>query len=179
MKPWKKLVLVGVSIGVGFAVCAASIIAVFIWYDSRPTPPKPWDSRSITAEFDRLDTEGENNNIVFYYTLQNNTDFDYRLPEGSTTLMAQLEQTKSLSASKDGFTTHDTAVFLPAKQRYRYAVHVAYPYEIKLKDSATDVETKAWREKLGVYVNDEMSNLNGFVLFDEANRYQVILPKGW
>jgi len=37
-------------------------------------PPKPWDKKAITAIYDFVDTEGEKNTIVFYYTLQNNTE---------------------------------------------------------------------------------------------------------
>jgi hypothetical protein len=28
-------------------------------------------------------------------------------------------------------------------------------------------------------VNEKMANLVGFVLFDETNRYEIDLPKGW
>jgi hypothetical protein len=127
-----------------------------------------------------LDVEGEKNNIVFFYTLQNNTDADYRLPDASTTLMAQLTQTKSLSSTSDGFTSRDTSVFIPTKQRVRYGVHIAYPYgEPRYNNNASDDERGKWRKKLAEFVHKDMANLNGFVLFDESNRFQINLPKGW
>jgi hypothetical protein len=29
------------------------------------------------------------------------------------------------------------------------------------------------------YLNDEMTNLNGFEIFDHTNHYEIVLPPGW
>jgi hypothetical protein len=49
----------------------------------------------------------------------------------------------------------------------------------QLKGCATPEQWEAHRKKLAVYVNKEMPNLAGFVLFDKRNRYQIDFPKGW
>jgi hypothetical protein len=182
-KTWQRIVLTGFSFGVGIALTASLIFAGFLWYESRPKSPepsRPWNTKAITAEFDVLDTEGDKNNIIFNYTLQNNTEFDYQMPEGSVRLMAQLQRENSLSSADEGFTNLDKNVFIPAKQRFRYTVHMGYPYDKEtLPSNASREQKTAWRQRLASYLNQEMGNLNGFVLFDESNRYQINLPKGW
>lgn len=47
-----------------------------------------------------MTTEGDKNTLVFYYTLQNNTDFDYTIDDVSKiTLLVKLEREKNLSDS--------------------------------------------------------------------------------
>ena len=178
-KLWKRIIVVGVCVGVGFALMASLIVGVAFWYESRPKPPRPWDTAAITAEFDVVDTEGENDQIVFRYTLQNNTDFDYSPLDTSLKLMGQLERQKSLSNSPEGFPKIDS-VYIPARQRVRYSIHTIYPYDKeKLKADASTDERTAWRKKLGIFIKEDMGNLNGFVIFDDTDRYQINFKKGW
>lgn len=125
---WKKLLLIGIGWGLGTAVGLALIVGGFLWHESRPkppVPPKPWNSAAIKAEYDYVDTEGDKNTIVFYYTLENTTDFDYRLEDGAHVAMAgTLEQQHSLSEF-DGSVNYPISV--PAKKRVRFAVHTNYP----------------------------------------------------
>ena len=79
---WKKLLLTGIGWGLGTAVGLALIVGGFLWYESRPkppVPPKPWNSSAIKADYDFVTSEGDKNTIVFYYNLENTTDFDYRV----------------------------------------------------------------------------------------------------
>lgn len=46
---WKKPLLIGLGWGVGTAVGLAAALAVFLWYQSRPKPTKPWNTSSIKA----------------------------------------------------------------------------------------------------------------------------------
>jgi len=72
-------------------------------------------------------------------------------------------------------------IFIPAKQRGRYSISLpSYRYPGgKLKDDASKEERQAYGKAISAYVNEKFGNLNGFVLFDEANRYQINFPKGW
>jgi hypothetical protein len=177
--PWKRLVIISASAAAGFALVLAIIVGGLIWYGSRPKPLTAWKTGAIKATFDYVDAEGEKNTIVFYYTLENTTDFDYQLPaKPSTVVMARLEKQKSLSFD-DEYTSFDHLPFLPPKQRIRFGIHVAYPYPERLSPGASHEEGHRFREKLAAYVKTELANLNGFVLFDKENRYQIELPKGW
>jgi hypothetical protein len=180
----KRMVVSGLAGGVGFAVAIAIILGIVSWYQSRPKPPKPWDKAAVTATYDSIDTEGQSgrwegqppNRLVFYYTLQNNTDSDYQFSDlTNIVVMAKLKRQKSLSGQKgDKFLQPDSPVLIPAKQRIRFALHVGYPYEYD-----KSLKAGASKKDIEAYVNEKFSNLDGFALFDENNRYQIDFPKGW
>jgi hypothetical protein len=176
----KKVIAYGIAGGVGFAVALAIISVIVFWYQSNPKPPKPWNKEAITASYDSVAVEGEKNHIVFYYTLQNNTDFDYKPMDLSNIVaMAKLKKQKSLSGQKnDEVLRPDYPILIPAKQRIRFAFHLGYPYNKSLKKDATQEEQEKYIKDIEAYVNEEFSNLDGFVLFDEMNRYQIEFPKG-
>jgi hypothetical protein len=48
-----------------------------------------------------------------------------------------------------------------------------------MKEGSTEEEKKQFRDELRKYVSGELPNLDGFVLFDERNRYQIDFPGGW
>ena len=177
----KRLIIISVSLGIGFAVTLALIIAGFMWYQSRPKLPKPWNPNAIIATYDYIDVEGQDNNFVFYYTLENKTDIDYKISETSdVVIMGKLEKQKSLTGdSKDEYLKPDHPILIPAKQRIRFGIHLKYPFEKKMKKGSTKEERKKYPEELEKYISEELSNLDGFVLFDEINRYQIDFPCGW
>jgi len=177
----KKIIISSIVGGVSFAVSIAIIFGIFFWYQNKPKPPKPWNKDTITATYDSVDTEGEKNYFVFYYTLQNNTDFDYNFSDlTNITVMAKLKKQNSLSGQKkDEFLKPDYPILIPAKQRIRFALHLGYPYDKTLKKDASKEEREKYRKDMEAYANKEFSNLDGFVLFDELNRYQIEFPKGW
>jgi hypothetical protein len=73
----------------------------------------------------------------------------------------------------------DPEVFLPAKQRLKFGIRFPYSYEKRMPANATSEQRKIYRKELADYVRTHASNLNGFVLFDETNRYQIDFAKGW
>jgi hypothetical protein len=177
---WKKLLLMGVGWGVGTAVGLALIVGGFLAYQSRPKPPKPWNASAIKAEYDHVTTEGKENTIVFFYILENMTDFDYRLDkEQKSTMTARLEKQNGLTPflSSEGI---EYPIFVPARKRMRFLVHMeGYSYSTKEKDDATAEERKQYRASLEKYVGEKLDNLNGFDLLDEENRYEIVFPAGW
>jgi hypothetical protein len=175
---WKKALLIGVGWGIGTAVGLALIVGGFFWYMDRPrppVPPKPWNVTAIKAEYDTVKTEGDKNTIVFYYVLENTTDFDYRLQNGENVVMnGKLQRENSLTPfmKPEGI---DYPIFVPARKRVRFRIPlIGYSYpENGKKDVKSD---QAALEK---YVADHMSNLDGFDLLDETNRYEIVFPSGW
>lgn len=179
---WKRSLLVGIGWGLGTAIGLVLIAGGFLWYQSRPkppVPPKPWNTSAIKAEYDYLDTEGDHNNIVLYYTLENTTDFDYRVEKNaSITLSAKLLREKSLSVDSDPDTI-DLPIVVPAKKRVRCPIHLKYPYPEKMKANPAPGEGKQYRDAVEAYVNKQLNNLDGFDLLDDENRYEIIFPGGW
>jgi hypothetical protein len=48
------------------------------------------------------------------------------------------------------------------------------------KQDGTDVDVRSKRRRdIEKFVADEFSNLDGFDLLDEDNRFEVIFPPGW
>jgi hypothetical protein len=178
---WKRLFIKGAGFGVGFALMLAILAGVGIWYWNRPKPPKPWNKQAIKAEFNYPQTEGDNNDIVFIYTLVNDTDFDYELRNmDSIKIAAKLNKEDSISMTNDReYLRPDEYVFVPAHQRARFGIHLNYPYPQKEKSNATSDETHDFRTTLSKYVLSEMTNLEGFVIFDEGHRYEITFPGGW
>jgi hypothetical protein len=177
MADWKRPLFLGLGWGLGTALGLTILGGAILWYQGKPKPPTPWNTAAITAEYDYALTEGSNDDIVVFYTLENTTDFDYRADEGhDVTMSAELLKENSLVP----FTAQekiDYPVFVPAKKRIRLSIHLS-PYSVKPKDDAnTDREVHiALVEK---YMTDTMYDLDGFELFDEATRYEIVFPAGW
>lgn len=197
--------LIAAAGAAGVVIALAAVVGVGLWYVARPKPPKPWNTGALKASFDFVDTEGEGNNLVFFYTVENTTPFDYRVsgsPELS--IAAKLKQQKSLTFDRDrkGLSL-DYPVLVPAGQRVRLSVHLLeYSYSPEnVIDNAIrgtpkgtqdkwlkyrippahgpDPDDTAHREAVKKYVSEVLENLDGFVLFDEAHRYEIELPRGW
>jgi hypothetical protein len=179
---WKKPLLIGIGWGAGTAVGLALIVGGFLLYQSRPKPPqppKPWNVSAIKAEYDTTDTEGVKNTVVFYYTLENMTDFDYRIENADHVLMsATLLKQKHLSPF-DQNQTIDYPIFVPARKRMRFLIHINYPCPFKEKPNADLEERRHHRRDVEKYASDEFGNLDGFDLLDEDNRYEIVFPPGW
>ena len=143
MTYWKRVLAVGIGWGIGTGVTLALTLGLFLRYNSRPKPPKPWNSAAITATYDFVDTEADKNTVVFIYTLENNTDFDYRAEEGQEiTMSAKLNRQNSLSpfAMNGDFSKIDYPIVVPAKKRIEFLVHLSYPCPIQKDPNANDDE---------------------------------------
>jgi hypothetical protein len=195
MVGWKRLVLVAAGFGGGFAFVLASTVGIWIWYQGRPTKPKPWNTHAIIATFDNPEIgsgepEGPNGQfrpeiIILHYTLENTTDVDYHMPpQEQLELDGRLKREKSLTATRDVATLDKGQVFIPANQRRLFNLNLIYagsesPTESFGPDPKTKEEHRRRVKLIADYVRKEYSNLDGFVLFDNTNRYQINLPNGW
>ncbi|MGB8477909.1 MAG: hypothetical protein WCE63_03590 [Acidobacteriaceae bacterium] len=180
MENWKKLLLRAAGFGAGFAVIAGVILGGALWWSSRPPRPKPWDEKAITASYEGLDTEDAANTLRFVYTLQNNTNTDYRIENDSSVhLAAFLERSQALSFGDTEHLHTDYPVYVPAKSRVRFTVHLGYPYPIKPNYEASDDEQHDFNTKVAQYVTKELGNVDGFVLLDDNSKYKIVMPNGW
>ena len=170
---WKAIFLRAFGFGVGFALLLVAVVGVWVWHSNRPKPLVPWYTRAITATFDYVTTRGENNRIVFVYTLQNETSEDYRLESYSgAEVAARLSREKSISPIR----IENQTVFVPSGERANFSLEIPYSYSGK---SVSDVESKEHRADVQAFVKANYTNLDGFVLFDSNRRYQINFPKGW
>src|SRR5687767_2790615 len=122
MTPWKKVVLAGFGVGLGLAVSCIAILAGISWLESRP---KPWDNTAITAEYDTVGVDGNDNHVVFYYVLENKTKKDYRLDQkNDITVSGYLGKQKSLTTIDSDDLTVSVPLFIPTGHRQRIKVHL-------------------------------------------------------
>ncbi len=183
MKPWQKLAIISACGGAAFALVIALVTGGYFWYASRPKPPEPWNTTAIKGRFEAIRTEGSNNTIEFCYTLQNTTEDDYQVENQSElSLASRLADSKSLffEPGEEHALTFDFPLYIPSRQRLNFNIHLAYPYPGTVPSpEAGKEEWREYRKALKAYASKEYSNLNGFVLFDKAHRYEIDLPKGW
>ncbi len=93
-------------------------------------------------------------------------------------MSAKLQKQNNLSPfHEDG--KIDYPILVPAKKRVRFRVHIEYPYPEKEEENVNAEERKRYREAIEKYITDELSNLDGFDMLDETNRYEIIFPAGW
>jgi len=167
--------------GISSGVCLVLVMAIgaVLWYSSIPSRPKPWDTKAVTASYDYVSTEGDSNTFVFFYVVENKSQRDYRLTETmKPVLMAQLAEHKSLGREDDSLRIN-LPLFIPAGHRHTVKIHLDYRFkEPHPKDASRD-QRRAYKAKLEEHLKNELSNLDGFVLFDDETRYQIIFPKGW
>jgi hypothetical protein len=115
-----------------------------------------------------------------YYTLENKTDSDYRMPQREQIeLNAKLKRENSLSASDQFLSLDERPIFLPSNQRVRTSIHLRYPVNKDFGPEDTKENRIKRRKAIADYINEEFNNLEGFVVFDLQNRYQINFPNGW
>jgi hypothetical protein len=133
--------------------------------------PQPWNARALTASYHGMEINENDHHILIFYVIENTTDQDYRVEtKEDISLNAKLAQQQSLAPFDDSAKVQ-YPIFIPSKQRVRVGIEIQYPYSGK-KEPSTKV-----LEELEEYVRTQFKNLDGFVLFDSKNRYQINFPK--
>ncbi len=169
----------GVGWGLGTSVGLALILGLWYWHANRP---KPWNPSAVTAEFERIETEGRDESLVFCFVLENHTAQDYFV-NGDAELMldGKTKASNSLMLIEKDHGNLDFPIFVPQHNRSRVFVHLP---DYKFPDSAaysqkSEDDRKQYRKVLGKFVAEQIPNLDGFVIFDKASRYEIVLPPGW
>lgn len=176
----RRVLIRAAVFGASFALTFGLFTLLVLWYLSRTKPLAPWDKTAITAEFDRLGTEEDDHYPSFAFVLQNNTDHDYELIKTSLIPNAKLLNQNSLSTIDDDHISIRLPVFLPSKQRSRLVLYLKYEFPDTLRNHFRSVRKR--EDGIAIikkYLDEEIYNLNGFVLFDKHNRYEITLPRGW
>jgi hypothetical protein len=115
--------------------------------------------------------------LVFSYDLENTTDADYQLPKGpSTIIMTRLKADGTLSSGEP--IELNNSIFLPARNRTRisFQINRLFRWPTELVPGRMGPLTQ---DKYRSLVSQEVGNLSGFVLFDQAAHYQIELPGRW
>ena len=174
MPAWTKWTLGAVCAAI-LAAGAAFVVLHYRHTDPASQHPAAWNSDAIKATFAGIqvrEIDASNAAVIFFYDLENTTDFDYRLDNGpQTNFLSRLKSDGSLSSEDQPRLDHPA--FVPARNRTHIGVELVRPFPWPGQDgSYAD-------QQLREFVRRQTANLAGFVLFDENTRYQVELRGGW
>ena len=142
-------------------------------------PSKPWDTKSLTAEFEYVNANEDG--LSFGYAVTNNTDFDYNISSDSQVSVTIKQTNQPTLTDAAGVVTPKVPFFLPARQKMSLEVHMSISTPFKEPPSHASKEEKdKYKAELKAHMNETpFSEVDGFVMFDPAKRYQVIFPPGW
>jgi hypothetical protein len=168
MRNWKKIGWIGLVV---FGLALALIFAAFLRAGRSTARASSWNSHAIEGTLSGVrvrEVDASHAAVVFSFDLDNRTGTDYRLASGSNVvIMSRLQPNGSLTAAPQA--SFDSAAFVPANNRTRISIEISHPF-----DWPTQRDTSADRQ-LRQFVADQVAGLQAFVLFDQANRYQIEL----
>jgi hypothetical protein len=149
--------------------------ASYVWLASSPRRPTNWNSSAIQAKYvgtEVRETDPDHASLVLTYEISNTTGLDSRLVDGPNfVVMSRLRSDHSLSSQDDIHLSYPT--FLPAGQSARVALEVRHPFSWAAENDPT------FPNKLKDLVNQRLGEVEAFVLFDQADHYQIEFPSGW
>jgi len=185
MKPSQRLLLISAGAGAGAILATVLVLLTMVWYSARTKDPAPWNANAMQAKYDKVGTGSTLNGqgdktqeIRFYYVVTNQTDSDYKVGQAdSISLMGKLEDERSLL--NEEAITIDRPFFIPPKQSVRLTIHVANYGLKEVEPDRNSSEHEQYINRLIEYINHDMGNLDGFVLYDNSTRYQINFPSGW
>ncbi len=142
--------------------------------------PKEWNSSAIRSSFSGVqvrEIDPTHAELIFSYDLENTTGSDYRLASSANVvLVAKLKSDGSLRAPDA--VRIDDSVSLPARSHANVALRAGrsfnWPSQMVLGQLGPITQ-----EKFRSLVNNEVSNVQEFILFDEAARYKIEFPGDW
>lgn len=187
METWKRIVLWGISIGVGFALAASLVIGGAVWWPKRPAKPVTWSDSAITAKLTTITVQNDKDvlHIFFQYALTNHTDSTYSLPmDGGGSLMRRIPEDKSMDKFEGA--TWDSVLAIPANQTFIEKFNIVY----NLSDYGTSTsELEKYEpgenrkedatQALAKFMNRRLSEIDGLVFYDYENHYRIELPRTW
>jgi hypothetical protein len=164
-------------------VIAASLVlalvigagASYMWLSSSAKRSTSWNSGAIQAKYlgtQLKETDAEHASLVLTYEIKNTTALDSRLADNPNfVVMSRLKADHSLSSQDDIRLSYPT--FVPAGQSARVALEVRHPFNWPAENDP------AFQNKLKELINQRLGEVEAFVLFDQADHYQIEFPNGW
>jgi len=173
---WKRLALKWLAFGIGVALGAAAIIGSLVWYTSRPTPPKPWDTRALVAGHPPgFSVTDDGKRIRFSYPVENRTEEDYKVElAGEVKILVKTEDGGFSQPLPDEAKHLEVPIFIPAKQTGTIVVFLSVSGIPTKEPNEAD---KEYHERIRTFCNDRLKGVYGLALFDETNRYRIDLPR--
>ena len=173
--PRKNLLIAGILAGAGLLLLLAFVVRTTAVNRARTGAVKPWNEKAFKAKYagSQLKQGGNGSaTLTLSYELENLTDVDFHLAEGSGLVIARK------LVSGDGLSQEEPIrlgypAFLPAGQSARIAIEITQTFRWPQEDDPLYVS------RLRDFVKERLANTREFVVFDEASRCQIELPSAW
>jgi len=165
----KQQVLFTAFIAVGFAVLGWSI------FMPKGRATRPWNSTAVMATYEGAEmkeVDAANARIFLIYELANTAGSDCRLASSGSVIMTRGRNDGGLAAQPNAHLSADAVV--PAGQRARVQIEIDAPFAWPAVSDPAVVQ-----DQLKRFVNQTLSGVQEFDLFDQADRFQIQFPKGW
>ena len=177
----KRRTIVACYVVAGCAFALALVSACFLRRKPTAKQPQLWNTTAITAKYGEIRTAGEDNHMVFEYSLENHTDRDYVLENNVAVCLAvRLGTAKDLSPCHDNVAE---AIAFPivvrAGQPALIVLEIPKRYPVPLTPARSSGNRQDYHKALEQFASTEMPNLSGFVLFDGESHYEIDMPRGW
>ncbi len=172
--PWQKVAVIGVAT-VLFLALLVLLMGRSQRSETSAKPATPWNSHAVEAAYAGVrvrEIDASNAAVVFLYDLDNKTGSDYELAKGpGVVVMSRLKSAGSFSSEKA--VNLSASAFVPVNNRTRIALEITERFDWPAR---ADASAEARFRQL---VAQEVADLQGFALFDEAHRFQIDLPGSW
>ena len=169
---WKKVALIGLPV-----LFLAAMLLSGHWQHSQASDksPIPWNAQALRTSYAGVrvrEIDPANAAVVFLYDIDNKSDSDYELSKSANVVvMSRLKSSHALSSEKP--VNLSSSAFVPANNRTRIALEVSEPFSWPSRmDNSSE-------NRFRDLVAQEVSDLEGFVIFDQSHRYQINLPASW
>lgn len=189
--------LLVIAVGVAVALVAVIGIAAFgsWWYwHSRvlrktvtaPVPPAAtvqsysdtWNASAIVASFKSVRLEGKKCTVVFDYVLENRTEKDLELRSATDfKIFAETKSRVLMPPFSEEMLSVNTPIYVPSHHKQLVILHLGLPLGSLASSPADDDDAR--EAAIKAELRTRVKNLGGFVIFDEANRYEIRLPVDW
>ncbi len=153
-------------------LCA--VVGLWIWQSSRPKAQEPWNNKAIKATFTDLSmvTDADKFYFDFRYSLENTTEKDYTVPADAKLM---LRVAKDMSFRDIPEMTWEQGSFIPSRQKVNIKVRLPFP----LSDFNISQKKLDDLKEMTQFADRRLAEMDGFALFDSADRYRVDFPNGW
>ena len=180
-KSWKSRTIEACHVVAACAFAVVLLSACFLRQKPAKKRLPSWNTAAITAKYDEIRTAGEDNHIVFEYSLRNNTDRDYVLENNVAVCLAvQLGAARALSPCHDNVgEAIQFPIVIPAEQTALIVLEIPKRYSVPLTPASSSGGHQDYHRALEEFAASEMPNLRGFVLFDGENHYEIDFPRAW
>lgn len=175
MENWKRILLKAAGVGGGFAVVAAVILWVAVWWSGRPATPKPWNTRAIIPA-GKNELEGQTRAEVFHLqpkcSLKNNTSRDYRMAESGALMLVNPDNG---GLEKLNGASWDHTIVIPAGQTVNVTFDIPYNLD-EYGETASDLDDI---NKLKSFAGKRMKQIKDLKFFDYIERFEIDCPNSW